>query len=283
MEPRYSSDTDPPPPYSLTDPQDSAPPQLTVKHSPSHVPHSLESASSNAEPSRVTRLAQRLFTLGSPSITTLHIFRSTFTQRYYKVFNKDKTHLLYIAKRIESGPTLAMDIFRSEDTNHLLGRIQRPTPFIIYPKNISMQIYDTTRLLENNEPAYYCTHSFQSLPLQKRLTWKNKEVKAGSGKLPCTCALLNSSPHGQGDIILVDDAGRQLASFNSVRSFNRHSPQFARDMGFLSFPSNLCKESQDEIVISLLAVKRFTCCCCYFLHRCISPAGKQLESGVLGT
>ncbi|KAL9637867.1 MAG: hypothetical protein Q9204_001703 [Flavoplaca sp. TL-2023a] len=181
MEPRYTSDTDPPPPYSLTDPQDSAPPQLTVKHSPSHILHSFESASSNAEPSGATRLAQQPSTLGSTGMTTLHIFRSMFTQRYYKVFNKDKTRLLYIAKRNESGPTPAMGIFRSEDTNHLLGRMQRPKPYTYYPNNIEMYFYGTLRVLETNEPAYYCTHSFQSVPLQKRLTWKNKEVKAGSG------------------------------------------------------------------------------------------------------
>ncbi|KAI4279286.1 MAG: hypothetical protein L6R38_005068 [Xanthoria sp. 2 TBL-2021] len=165
-----------------------------------------------------------------------------------------------MAKKTRSGRSPAMDIFYTDDKTHRrIGHIT-PSPDPAQSRAVNIHLGDTLRLLSSETPSDYCTHSFSSVSEERSLTWQNKDPNAND-----TGAL-----YGVHNLILFDDTGLQIAVFRpSTRFFGRHT-------GSLLFSPNLSKDIRDEIVISFLAMRRFTCCCCSFLHACKSPAAQLL-------
>lgn len=69
------------------------------------------------------------------------------------------------------------------------------------------------------------------------------------------------------DVVLMNDQGVQLAEFCPFDGL------LSREIGALQLADDaLTQALQDEIVVNLIALRRFTCCCCSIRGACISPA-----------
>ena len=209
-------------------------------------------------PPKCQRSKKVQFSTDIMSTSLIHIYKPTILDGKFNVFDADKKTLLYTAKKNKASSTPAMDIYRGDNLIMPIGSVAIPKARH-YPKFVNMQMSSRSVELTNNTPFSYCIHSFVSD--SGTLIWKSRD----DGFKDC------GAVHGEHGLVLMSERNIQLAEFHPSQSF------WGRKTGMLEIINSKCgKDLRDEIVISFIALRRFTCFCCSHLSGCGSPAMKTL-------
>lgn len=251
-----------PPRYSFAASRDSLSPEpLPVYSSGTPYVNAPGSSLQNPEPiGALSQLSSKRVRVdcqsdGNTWNTLLHLYKSAMTSKF-TMFDANKKSLLYTAVKVSQRSKPIMFKYRG-------GEVQDYDSVIwLCDGSGGVQMSRGSRypvLRSKTSSSQHCTHSWTRG--SQTFIWQSKDPPASQRGLP------RSARRREHDVVLMNDQGVQLAEFCPFHGL------LSREIGTLQLSHYALSQGlQDEIAVGLIALRRFTCCCCYIRGACIPPA-----------